>query len=100
MQMCLRSEFSLIPFSDRAKQHNTKADFFIQHLCTVRLNPAGQNEPLSSFSKRSSTRKASAPTHQHKDLLCQTSTKLSQLTSRTWTGDSSSSNRLGAEEIP
>lgn len=24
--MCLRSEFSLIPFSDRAKQHNSKAD--------------------------------------------------------------------------
>lgn len=28
MWMCLRSEFSLIPFPDRAKQHNTKADFF------------------------------------------------------------------------
>lgn len=74
--------------------------FFIQHLCTVRLNPAGQNQPLSSFSKRSSTRKASALMQQCKDLLCQTLTKLSQLTSRTLKGDSSSSNSPGAEEIP
>lgn len=80
--MCLRSEFSLISFSDRAK-HNSKADFFfILHLCTVRLNPAGQNQGVNSFSMRSSTRKALAVTHRCKDLLCQTLTKFSQLTSQ------------------
>lgn len=78
--MCLRSEFSLIFLTEQSSTIQRQS-FFIVHLCTVRLNPAGQNQRVNSFSMRSSTRTALAVTHRCKDLLCQTLTKVSPLTS-------------------
>lgn len=75
MWMCLRSEFSLIPFSDRAKQHKSKAGIFYSESCWA--------EPkCEQFLDEEQHKKALAVTHRCKDLLCQILTKLSQLTSQ------------------
>lgn len=100
MWMCLRSEFSLIPFSDRAKQHKSKAGIFYSAPLHCQAESCWAEPKCEQFLHEEQHKKALAVTHQCKDLLCQILTNSPSSQARTLKVDSSSSNSLGGEEIP